>query len=97
MKHKLIIALFLSLFAAVYSVSAQSASIKKQQEELQQKKAHGNEVLAKAHQQQQQAKFEQRPSNAPTFQQQQNSNGSKQPVPQQPLANNPNRKEDINQ
>jgi len=97
MKHKLLIALFLSLFAATYSVGAQSTSVKKLQAELKQKKQHGNEQLVKAHQQQQQAKYEKRPSNAPSFQQQPNSNTPKQPWQQQPLLNNPNKKEDINQ
>jgi predicted Holliday junction resolvase-like endonuclease len=97
MKHKLTIALFLSLFVAVYSVHAQSSSMKKIQAELEQKKQHGNEQLAKAHQQQQQAKNENRPSNAPSFQQQPNSNSSKQSGQQQPLMNNPNKKEEINQ
>ena len=96
MKHKLIIALFLSLCAATYSVHAQSSSLKKAETELQQKKQHGMEQLAKAHQQQEQAKHEVRPSNAATFQQQSKSDNQRQPGQQQPLLNSSNRKEDIN-
>jgi curli biogenesis system outer membrane secretion channel CsgG len=97
MKHKIIIALFLSLLAATYSVHAQSSSLKKVQAELQQIRQHATEQLAKAHQQQQQAKNETRPSNAPSFLQQPNSNSSKQSGQQQPLLNNPNKKEELNQ
>ena len=97
MKHKIIIALFLSLFAATYSVHAQSSSVKKAQAELQQKKQHGIEQLANAHRQQEQAKHEVHPSNTASYQQPPNSNNQKQSGQQQPLQNRNARKEDINQ
>ena len=96
MKHKLFIALFLSLFAVTYSVQAQSSSLKKLQSDLQQRKTHGTDLLAKAHQQQQQAKTEKKESNT-SLQQQAGSNGPNQARPQQPLLNSRNKKEDINQ
>lgn len=96
MKDKLVIALFISIFAATHSLHAQSTSVKKLQADLQQIKKHGDELLAKAHQQQQQAKNEIRPSNSASFQQQSNPGNQKQAT-QQPALNNPNKKEDINQ
>ena len=95
MKHKLIFTLLFSLFAATYSLHAQSASTQKLKADLQKKQQHGNELLARAHQQQQQAKNETRPGSSPWFQQPP-SNTSK-PTGQQPLLNPPNKKEDINQ
>jgi hypothetical protein len=96
MKHKLFIALFLSLFAVTYSVQAQSSSMKKLQSDLQQRKTHGTDLLAKAHQQQQQAKSERKESNT-SLQQQAGSNTPNQARPQQPFLNTRNKKEDINQ
>jgi predicted Holliday junction resolvase-like endonuclease len=96
MKHKLIIAVFFSVLAATHSVQAQSSSVKKLQQELEQKKAHANEVLEKAHQQQQQAKNERRQPNT-SFQQQAGSNSSRQPGREQPLLNTAKKRDDINQ
>ncbi|MGZ3924697.1 MAG: hypothetical protein ACXVLT_13485 [Flavisolibacter sp.] len=96
MKHKIVIALFLFLFTATYSVHAQSSSLKKVQADLQRIKQHGTEQLAVAHQQQQQAKNEIRPTNSTSFQQQ-SKPGNQKPATQQPVLNNPNKKEEINQ
>ena len=96
MKHKIVIALFLSLFAATYSLHAQSSSVAKAKADLQQRKQHGNDLLAKAHQQQEQAKHEVAPSNASSFQQQSKPNDPKQRGQEQPMLNNTNKREHVN-